>query len=411
MRNINLYRISICLLACFITATGHAQKDFTYKAAINEIPATGFYKIDITPSVVAKCKPGLEDVRIFDEDKNQVAYILKNELPVFKKENFTQFPLLKTVKGKDNQTHIIFKNTSAGLVNGLLLFIKNMDANRTISITGSDDSINWFIIKENVYLENAFNNDGDNSIHALSFPRSNYKYFQLTILGKNVIPFNIIKAGIYNEDVVYGRYIQIPKPVITQKDSSDKNSYVSLKFEDAYLVNKIIIDAEGPKYFKRNFSIGGSYKNNDDILHDGFLASGSQNNFIINSRKNTLFLNIKNEDDIPLKVKSAEAFQLNISMLTYLQAGKKYYLYFGDSSALHPKYDLQFFADSIKINPAGVSFGSVEKNKIPGNRSESFFSRYSIWALWIIIIGILVILCFFTFKMVREVDKKKESNK
>lgn len=407
MRKINLYRIPICLLAFFISVTGYAQKNFTYKVAINEIPATGFYKIDIPPHVVAKCKPGLEDVRVFDEDKNQVAYILKNELPVFTKENFTQFPLVKSLKGNDNQTHIIFKNTSARPVNDLLLFIKNMDANRTVSITGSDDSTNWFIIKENIYLENAFNNDGDNSIQTLSLPQSNYKYFQLTILGKNVIPFNIIKAGIYNEDVVYGRYIQIPQPAITQKDSSDKNSYVSLKFDDAYQVNKIIIDAEGPKYFKRNFSIGESYKNNYDILQNDFLASGSQNNFIINSRKNTLFLIINNEDDIPLKVKSVEAFQLNTSLLTYLQAGKKYDLYFGDSTALYPKYDLQFFADSIKINPAEASLGTVQKNKMQGNSSESLFSRYSNWALWIIIIGVLLVLCFFTFKMVREVDKVK----
>lgn len=410
MREINLYRISICLLTFLIPIAGQSQNRFRYKAALDEISAPGFYKIDLSPQVVAKSNADLGDIRIFDEDRKQVSYILKNDLPVFKKENLTEFPIIKNSKGKDNQTHIVLQNTSRKPVDNLLLFIKNMDANRTISITGSDDTTNWFIIKENINLENTFNNDGDNSIKTLSFPRSNYKYFQLIILGKNVIPFNIIKAGVYNEEAVFGKYIPIPKPVINQKDSSDKKSYVLLQFDDSYQVNKIIIDAEGVKYFKRNFSVQEGNKPNYDFLLDGYLSSDSPNSFIINSRKNTLLLTINNEDNIPLKIKAVEAFQLNTSLLTYLQANKKYYLYFGDSTAQSPKYDLQFFADSIKINPTEASFGNIEKNKISGNSNDSNFSRYNKLMLWIIIIGILFVLCFFTFKMVTEVNKRKESN-
>ena len=183
-----------------------------------------------------------------------------------------------------------------------------------------------------------------------------------------------------------------------------------LQFDDSYQVNKIIIDAEGVKYFKRNFSVYSGNKSNYDFLLDGYLSSDSPNSFIINSRKNSLLLTINNEDNIPLKVKAVEAFQLNISLLIYLQANKKYHLYFGDSTAQSPKYDLQFFADSIKINPTEVSFGSIEKNKLSGNSGDSHSSGYSKLALWIIIIGILLVLCFFTFKMVKEVDKRKESN-
>ena len=167
MRKINLYRISIWLLIFLIPIAGQSQNKFEYKAALDEIPAAGFYKIDLSPQVVAKCNPGLGDIRIFDEDGKQVSYILKNDLQVFKKENLTEFSIVKNSKEKDNQTHIVLKNTSGKPVNNLLLFIKNMDANRTISITGSDDTTNWFIIKENINLENAFNNDSENSIKTL----------------------------------------------------------------------------------------------------------------------------------------------------------------------------------------------------------------------------------------------------
>ncbi len=404
MKKRNLHKIFVCLIALFITTNSRSQEHYVYKAPLGDVNATQFYKIDLPAQVVAGCKKDLEDIRIFDEDGKQVSYILKEDLPAFKIENFTEFPIIKFSKETDKQTHITLQNTAGHAINNLLLFIKNMDASRAFSITGSDDSIHWFIIKENIYLENTFSNDGDIIINTLSFPTSNYKYFQLTILGKDVIPFNIIKAGIYKADILYGRYVSLPGPVITQKDSSDKKSYVQLAFDNFYRINKINIHAEGPKYFKRNFVIN---KGNADYLLDGYLVSDSSNSFIINSKTNLLQLNINNDDNLPLAIKSADAYQLNISLLTYLQANKKYYLYFGDSTAQSPKYDLDFFKDSAEKAPATISLKQVESN-IAVHATNKTATGNSKLKLWIMIAGILVVLSFFTFKMMKEVDKKKE---
>ena len=83
-----------------------------YKAPLENVAATQFYKVDLPPQVVARCKDGLEDIRIFDEDGKQVSYILKEDLPAFKIENFTEFPVIKFAREKDKQTHIILENTS-----------------------------------------------------------------------------------------------------------------------------------------------------------------------------------------------------------------------------------------------------------------------------------------------------------
>ena len=364
---------------------------------LEEIKETGFYKIDLPPQVVAKCKPGIEDIRIFDEEGKQVSYILKNDLPVFKKENLTEFPIVKNSKEKDKQTHIILQNTSGKAVSDLLLLIKNMDAYRAFSISGSDDSTHWFIIKENIYLENAFNDDGENIIKTLSFPGSNYKYFQLIILGENLLPFNIIKAGIYNEDIVYGKYIEVPKPTINQKDSSNKKSYVLLQFDDTYQINRIIIDAEGTKYFKRNFSIQENNKSIYDLLPDAYINSDSINSFELNSKSKQLYIIINNEDNIPLKVKAVDAFQLNISLLTYLQSGKKYYVSFGDSAMQAPKYDLHFFSDSVEKKPTEIGLKNIEINKVVIPYASSSWFKNNQLVLWIIIIVVLLSLTFFYF--------------
>jgi hypothetical protein len=109
-------------------------------------------------------------------------------------------------------------------------------------------------------------------------------------------------------------------------------------------------------------------------------------------------------------VKAVQAFQLNISLLTYLQSGKKYYLGFGDSAMRAPKYDLHFFSDSVEKKPTEIGLKNIELNEviIPYTRSSWFKNNQLI--LWIIIIVVLLSLTFFTFKMIGEVNKKKESS-
>ncbi len=255
MKKGSSYKFYLFLFGLLSMLQGQAQNDFAYRAAIDTIRETKFYKINLSPEIVAKCKPGFGDMRILDEDGNQVSYILKNDLPVFKTEKFIEFPIIKTERESDKQTHVTLQNSGNKAIDNLLLFVKNAEANRMFNISGSDDSVHWFVIKENIYLDNSFKADGETIIQSLSFPSSSYKYFQLTILGKDVLPFNVVKAGVYSEDLKYGRYVQIPQPGISQKDSSDKVTYIHIHFNDEYLVNKIIFNVEGTKYFKRKFSL------------------------------------------------------------------------------------------------------------------------------------------------------------
>jgi hypothetical protein len=408
MKKIKLCKISISVFCVLITMPVCAQNNFGYKAELGEIKETKFYKIDLPPQVVAKCKPGLEDIRIYNEKGEQVSYILKNDVPVFKEENFTAFPIVKNLKEADKQTHIILQNVSDKAVSNLLLFIKNTDARRLFSISGSDDNIHWFIIKENIFLHNSFNGNAENIAQILSFPPGNYKYFQLTILGENLLPFNLVKAGIYNEDAVYGMYAKIPSPIILQKDSSDKRSYINLRFDNKYEINKINLDINGPKYYKRKFAIFNGNKINDVLFSEGYLFSDSANSFIGDVKNDQLLLIVDNEDDVPLKLKTADAFQLNTCLLTYLKAGEKYHLEFGDSTLNAPEYDLQFFADSIEKNPSEISVNTIEKNVTATVAINSVSSENHQLLLWIAITIILFILCFFTFKMMKEVNKKND---
>ncbi|MDQ6763277.1 MAG: hypothetical protein M3015_11710 [Bacteroidota bacterium] len=408
MKKRNRFKFCVFVFSFFSVLQAQCQKHFAYKSAIDTIKETKFYKINLSPGVVAKCKPGLDDIRIFDEGGKPVPYILKNDLPVFTRENFIAFPIIKTIKEKDKQTHITLQSTIDKPIDNLLLFIKNTEAHRAFNISGSNDSVHWFIIKENIYLDNSFKADGETIIQSLSFPASNYKYFQLTILGEDLLPFNIAKAGVYKEDLIYGRYIQIPAPDISQRDSSNKISYVRIHLDDKYLVNKIIVDLEGVKYYKRKFSFFEQNKM-DDFLLEGYLFSGLANEFIVNAKADQFLLTINNEDNNPLKIKAVHAFQLKTYLLTYLQDGKNYFLEFGDSFLQAPKYDLSFFADSADNSPSEIFVNSFEKTENVSSTNLASAKNNKLF-LWVSIAAVLAALLYFTFKLMREVNKKTLNN-
>ena len=75
-----------------------------------------------------------------------------------------------------------------------------MDAKRVVNISGSNDLKEWYIIKEGVWLDSYFSRKEEELVQTISLPTVLYKYFQVTVIGQDILPFNVVKAGIYNQN-------------------------------------------------------------------------------------------------------------------------------------------------------------------------------------------------------------------
>ena len=392
-----------CLL---FSVAGSAQNNFAWEASVREVGESGFYKLPLTPEVVAKCRQGLQDIRIFDNDGRQVPYILKNDMPIYRSEYFVSFPVVAVQKEKDKQTHITLRNATKQRIDNLLLYIRNNNARRSFALSGSNDSLQWYIIRENIYLENLSDHESQTITQPISFPPNDYEFYQITIAGENVVPFEILQAGVYKGESVSGKFIEIPSPRLQQKDSADKNSYINVSFDEPYLMNKFIILTEGPKFFKRQFTFEKTNSFREEVLN-GYLYSDSVNSFLADVKGNQYLLRIRNDDNEPLRITAIRGFQLYTYLLTYLERENGYSLQFGDSLASSPKYDLAAFADILDFNPKELSIGDIRQNN--RNPIASSNSKASNIFLWTIIIAVLVTLIYFTFKMTKEINKKKDN--
>jgi len=396
------HNIFLLLLCCCSWLSNQAQQGFRNKAMLDSIPAPGFYQINLSPVVSAALQPDMRDIRIADASGKQVPYILKSDLPVFSENKFTELPVVSVKKEKDGQTHIIIKNTLARTLQELLLIIKNTDADRSVTLSGSDDNQQWFIIKEHIYLNSFFSNTSDRFVQSLIFPASSYHYFKIIINGKDVLPVNIVKTGVYEQSVRTGKYEPVPIPVVTQKDSSDKFSYVFVQFTDHYFIDRLVLQVKGPKFYNRAVDI---YAGSAGLQQSGFTLSSEKEAILpVTIKTDRLLLKIRNDDNPPLQINAVTGFQLNRYLLAYLEKSATYQLLFADSTASLPVYDLENFKDSIAGNAAVLGYGIIGNNILPAKKAgpEKSNSKMLIWMA----IGLAVfVLLLLSYKLTGEIKK------
>lgn len=397
-----LHNAFLLLVQTLAVTCGQAQSSFAYASVLNEVPKTGFYKIVLPPSVVARCRNGLNDIRILDDKGRQVPYILKADPQQFVESSFIAFPVLSVTKETDKQTHVVISNTRNRTISELLLVIRNTDADRTVTVSGSDDNRQWFVIKENIQLNNIFNTGADRFVQSLTFHASSYPFFKIIINGKDLLPVNIVKAGIYDFSAHLGNYLPVRDPVIAQKDSADKASYISVQFSDNYQIDKLELAVAGAHFYHRSFYLTAG-RDNVPAASGLLLRSGIAPVYTVNVKARRLTLVIQNEDNPPLTVSSVKAYQLSRYLLMYLEPAGRYRLMFGDSTVTAPRYDLNAFTDSIGNNAAVIATGPVVATGVAATAGRPPGNPYRTIILWGIILLVLALLLVLTLRMTKEI--------
>jgi hypothetical protein len=317
-----------------------------------------------------------------------------------------ELPILSRKKESDKLTHVVLRNDLGKSISSLVLFIKNTEANRYVTIAGSDNNSEWYVIKELVALNNLFTDSSESVAHELKFPNSSYQYFKLIIHGTEVLPFNIIKVYTSGHSMNPGtNYLAIPSPIIRQVDSSDQFSYVTIRFNDFYSINKLDLKVSGGRLFRRPFDI---YRNNVLLNIDGplFIHSNAPLSYPVDVKTKELLLKIKNEDNPPLLISEVSAFQLKSYLVTWLEKGAGYKIVFGDSTARAPVYDLEFFKDSIQHVPSSLQFKTPERNSVAKLNAPIRTDSNKV-VMWSVIAVVLAILLFVTFRLTKEISKRE----
>lgn len=379
---------------------------FKYKADIQKIDSSGVYRIELSPALISKSYDGSSDIRISDNKGRPIAYVLSSKLSINTPDSFIVFPEVTPELVADTAVFYTAENKNTLNISRLWLKLRKTGVNRIVNLSGSDDLKNWFAISEGIPLEQAGAGGGTDYQQILTFPASNYRYFRVQVNSRNKAPVKILQAGIYTASLNMPSFSELPAANFRVIDTN-KTSRVFIDLHEPYQVNKLHFNITNPKYFNRRIVVyamnkkGGGIEHADVLADTAITSSGSQD-VTISAKTKKLRVDIYNGDDNPLVIRSVNAYQLKLYAVCYLDSGRRYSIYTGNSSALAANYDLSFLNGRAYNQLPGLVHSAMHNNNAYAILPVPTKTDHSIW-LWTTLIMVLLVLSFLTLKMVREI--------
>jgi len=405
MKRKDLLKIALLVATAWMSLSVRAQDSFTYRAPIDTISQAGFYRIILTPEILARCNRGLSDIRI-SRAGAFIPYVDKTDFPSYQGESFIEFPILPAQKG-DSAGDVRIGNWSGGPIHSLWLYVYRSAVWRSWTLSGSNDGEKWYIIREHIRQMPSSTDSASFDVRTIDLPSSNYHYFKITQENKGVLPLNIYRAGVITQQAGTNRYRPVPAPAIVQKDSSNHHSYITLSFREPYMVENLKLYIKAPRLYKRTLEIKEDPADMPVMALDLDPAHTSID-LVGPIKGRTILLDIDNEDNAPLVLDKVEASQMERYLLAWLEPGK-YELLVGDKHALMPKYDLSYFVDTVSQEPAALVPGPLTSTNIhalaPTKPPKDYKGVY-LWTAIIAVLFLLIWLCLNMLKSIRSRDNK-----
>ncbi|MBO9727987.1 MAG: hypothetical protein J7623_05055 [Chitinophaga sp.] len=414
----------LLLLAAGAVNAQNPPPQYTWQAALPPVPATGFYHITMTPAVAARVG-GRPNFRIYQADK-EVPYLLQEQVGGYTTAGFEPFEITDKVSVPGKHSTLVFHNANHYTLDHFEMVLKNARVIKTMRISGSDDKTNWYGVTDTFVFDPASaapDASGTEVVKTIDIPSSKYTWYQLEINDSTSAPVFIEKIGRYKSDSRATEYTPVPAPVLSTPDAAKypRDTRLHLRFDQAYLVNKLSFTITAPSLYRRSAEIialaaSESSVGKGPVVHaipvaEFNLSSDQSAQVVLSSPGNykELIVVVHNDDNPPLQISAVNAWQQTIWLTANLQQGASYVIKGGDAMQPLPVYDLAYFKDSV---PAGIPViqpqapvnivAAVADNK--NSPVTVFGSKWWIWAALIVIAAFLV---FLATKMLKEMQGKQ----
>jgi hypothetical protein len=318
--------------------------------------------------------------------------------------------ILKQISN-NNVTELVVEAGKSN-ISSLAIETPNSAVERFCTLTGSDDSTNWFIINDSIRVRSRpFGESGKGALN-IEFPPNNYRFYKLLIYNKGAAPFKIIKVfGSSTPDpaAVSPSYIENPSPLLTQRDSG-KFSFIKITQPARYHVEKIALSISGVKYYNRKVElyIPRTGAHPGELLSSFVISNTTDLRFstpLINA--DSFLLLVYNDDNLPVKIDEVKTFSSYRNVVAYLENGASYQLIMGNKLAVLPDYDLREGNPELNKNLPQASIGPITAMGNDGKNSIASHDNQII--IWLAISAAALVLGFFTYKLIADMNKKEKA--
>lgn len=410
---------SIRLFIILCTAISFGQ-DHTVNGEISPVKEDGLFNIPIPHSVRSYAASDLRDLRIWDTEGNQVPYFINSitEYEETKVSNFKQFSIVSRSKIKDSSATYIFKNPNKTIEQAVFL-VANYQGSKSYRIEGSNNQKQWFGIVNRGNLSNLNHPKKTSTYKVINFPLCSYKYLKVVFNDSHTLPINLLKIG---EAITETR---IATPIVMEKIpvkaieflEKGKITQIHIRFERPEVVNQLRLDITAPSLYSRKATCytlkEQKVKRNIESYrqHLSTFSIRSDEDLVFDIPKWTekeIYIEIDNKDNPKLEISGVHFTQKPIHVAAFLKAGKTYKITAGNKTLNFPNYDISDVTNKAKnaLPIAPIKSVAAVQPEEKSQEAASFWLQS--WFMWCCIAVAAVMISYFAFNLVKDLDKSKE---
>ncbi|MVM28812.1 hypothetical protein GO755_02115 [Spirosoma sp. HMF4905] len=405
--------IGLLLLSLLIPISGRTQS-FRFQASVDAVQKSGFHRVLLSPDVVGHLNASLTDVRLYDSQHQEVPYLWARQHAT-QSDSFIDYELTSKQLRPNVSTTLVIRNQTKQRINSLNIVVKNTNVGKKARLSGSSDAQNWYAIDDEIWLRPTQNTVSTTEVKQIDFPLSDYSYYRLIINDSLSTPLNILRIGHYEQLASMRAYSIIPNISFSQRDSSDKNTYIHLVRPNDARFDKLTILVNASLPFRRRADIGqfrtrrlkrGRIDHWFEIVRTIELNSTDSNVVDLPGLKaKDLYVVVANDDNPPLVIREVRAYQLTTYLLANLTAGQSYQLHFSADNTAAPTYDLTPFKTVALTSQPIIGIGNLRSIGVDSDRSTSFFTDNRV--IWPALSLVLLVLGIMSYRMLREMGQKQ----
>lgn len=408
------------LLGCLIgfSVNGFSQNGYSYKRKIEfQNTPLKWKSVTIPDELYDKTKSDLSDVRIFNfvgKDTIEVPFVISiNDY----NPNDPIKPKIINQTKTDSGFYFTLENVSqVSNISEIKLQFANENFDWKVDLQGSNNQNEWFTILEDYRILAIKNPQTNYRFENLSFKNTKYKYYRIFVKTQDEL---VLKSAFL--DYSYSGIPAVKKHKITNfstvTSKKSKNTIIEFSTKTKLPVHSINIKVDKKGSFYRNFNVeflvdstktDKGWKKHYQYLDSGQLSSSGTSTankdrapYTLNNQivTQSYRITIENQDNAPLNIQSIELQSLIHSIYFEATQTSDYFVFYGNKDSKTPKYDLEKFYDKITNEPKSEATLSNEiliPKKEEIKSKPLFESNYWLWGIMLLII---VILGYFSFKM------------
>lgn len=388
-------RIELLLVASAFSCGLIAQSP-EWRAEVPAVEKAGFYVIALSPELLGASRADFGDIRLLDMDGNDVPYVL-NEVSTPEDEGlFIPYQLIRD-EVLEHGTVLELERPSGQELEELHIWIRPIETEKSIRITGSDDRSEWFMVKDEHLVAQGARGDPPHQVLTVRLPRNDYRFLRLALNDSLTPPMNVLGVGRFTDGAARAwRYAETAPLSFVQTDTA-RESRLHLALDAPLLAERLAFEVADTGFFRRDARVEahrrGTMKKGThaaplhwaERLVNSVIASDRAACIdMAPTRLDTFDLVVSNGDDRPLRFVTLRVLARQRVLLANLQPDKRYHLATGDPALEAPRYDIAHFAD--KLPPPVDTLSHSALKATPLNTDGSVGFDPAAWWVWAAIV-------------------------